>query len=85
MELTTIILLDGDKLSVPPCGQHIKATSLYLIITCPELNDGAGRITVYLRKFKNTVDTVNLRTVQVFEGTRNHQALGKADSLQDSI
>lgn len=49
-DMTTVINDFGNQLLVPSCGQTIKATAAYLLIGCPEINERAGRIYVYLRK-----------------------------------
>jgi hypothetical protein len=49
-DLTSAVIDSANLVLVPPSGQTIKATALYLLIGCPDLNDGAGKIYVYLRK-----------------------------------
>ena len=54
-QLTEAMIDSANLVLVPPCGQTIKATAAYILIGCPDINDRAGKIYVYLRKiFKNS-------------------------------
>jgi hypothetical protein len=41
--------MGGKKIPIPPCAQTIKASALYLLVGCPDINESAGKIIVYLR------------------------------------
>lgn len=86
--LSILDIQPGSTLTVPPCAQTIKATALYLLLGCPDINDGAGRIHIYLRKVFFDATGPSLRSVTDFEGTLTRQApmrLGSTDSLRKSL
>jgi hypothetical protein len=78
--------LNGNVILVPPCGQTVKATAMYLLIGCPSINDMAGKIDVYLRHvFIDKWDGPYLKKVVELEGSHKNMKLGTPHSLRNQI
>jgi hypothetical protein len=85
-DLTSAVIDSANLVLVPPCSQTIKATAMYLLLGCPDINDGAGKIYVYLRNI--LVDVIYgplLKKAAELEGTHRNMRLGTPDSLTNSI
>ena len=85
-DLTSAVIDSANLVLVPPCGQTIKATASYILIGCPDVNERAGKIYVYLRKIFSDVNYVPfLKMAAELDGTHRNMRLGTPDSLTNSI